>query len=264
MTRYAPDPGSRFAAVPIAADTHLFCHVHYVHGVDLWGCDNSMVITGTEPVIVAGRIADSSLWLEGVFGIVEPTDVRWVYLSADELDHAGHLADVMTACPRAVLLASPAALHRQAGRLAVPLDRCRWVDDGGSFHAGDRRLLSVRAPVCGTPGIRGLLDQRTGVYWAAETFGCLLPDQPPSTVAELDPEEWAEGMALFAHRLLAPWLDLIDHRRFAALCDRTQALGMTTIATAHSPLITDTSIDHAFQLLPRPPGDTRSTVASRG
>ena len=56
-------------------------------------------------------------------------------------------------------------------------------------------------------------------------------------------------MALFAHHLLAPGLDIVDHQRFAAQCDRIQALGMTTIATAHSPLITDTSIDHAFQLL---------------
>jgi hypothetical protein len=46
-----------------------------------------------------------------------------------------------------------------------------------------------------------------------------------------------------------PWLDLLDEHRFAALCDRTGAMGMTTIASAHSPLITDTSIDRAFALV---------------
>ena len=230
-----------------------------------------MVIAGAEPVIVAtGTVADRSQWWEGVLSIVEPTDVRWVYLSCDDLDRTGHLAEVMMACPQAVLVASRAAAHRHAGTLAVPFDRCRWVDDRESFEAGDHRLLSVRSPLSSVRGTRGLLDQRTGVYWAADTFGCLLPGEAVSTVAELDPEVWAEGMALFAHHLLAPWLDLVDHRRFAAGCDRIRALGMTTIATAHSPLITDTSIDHAFRLLrdlpatPAPPwpGKRRSTPSA--
>ncbi len=52
---------------------------------------------------------------------------------------------------------------------------------------------------------------------------------------------------MFAHHLLAAWLDLVDHRRFAALSDRTGALGLTTIAAAHSPLITDPSIDDGWR-----------------
>jgi hypothetical protein len=122
----------------------------------------------------------------------------------------------------------------------------------------DRRLLSLRAPVWSVSGHRSLLDQRTGIYWATDTFGCLLPGDPVSTVAELDGEVWAGGMATFAHHLLAPWLDLVDHQRFAARCNRTQAFGMTTIATAHSSLITDVSIDHAVRLL----RDLPATIAT--
>jgi hypothetical protein len=94
-----------------------------------------------------------------------------------------------------------------------------------------------------------LLDQRTGIYWASTNFGCLLPSEPVSTVAELEPEVWAHGMAMFAHHLLAPWLDLVDHARFAAQCDRTRTLGMTAVAGTHTPVITDPSIDEAFRLL---------------
>lgn len=108
--------------------------------------------------------------------------------------------------------------------------------------------LSLPAPVWSASGNWSLLDQRTGI-WATDTFGCILPGEPVSTVAELDGEVWAGGMAMFAHHLFAPWFDLVDHQRFAALCDRTQTLGMTTIATAHSPLIPDVSVDHAFRLL---------------
>jgi flavorubredoxin len=208
-----------------------------------------MVITGAEPVIVAtATAADRTPWLDSVFAVVEPADVRWVYVSHDQLDHGDGLSRLLAACPQAVLVVSRGALHRLPDTSTVPLGRCRLVDEGESFHAGDRHLLSLRAPLWSSSGGRSLLDQRTGVYWSASTFGCLLPDEPVDTVADLDAAVWAAGMAMFAH-LLAPWLGLVDHGRFAAMCHRTQALGMTTIATAHSPLIDDTSIDHAFQLL---------------
>ena len=40
---------------------------------------NSMVITGAEPVIVdCGPAISREAWLETVFGLVEPEDVRWI------------------------------------------------------------------------------------------------------------------------------------------------------------------------------------------
>ena len=128
----------------IGPDTHLLREVGEVQSAGLWACINSMVITGAEPVIVATG-ADRSERLEDVFGVVEPTDVRWVSLSLDDLDHAGALAEVMKACPHAVVVAGRAGLLRHADTSTLPLVRCRWVDDGESFEAGDRRLLSVQA-----------------------------------------------------------------------------------------------------------------------
>jgi flavorubredoxin len=238
---------SRLVPVSIAPDTYVVRRLRTVHGSSLWVSDNFLVITGAEPAIVASGIIDSS-WREGAFAVVEPADVRWIYLCSDHLDPRG-LAEVMLACPRARLVASRAALRHHAADSTFGLERCREIADGASVTIGDHRLLSVRAPLWSVPGARNLLDQRTGVYWAATTFGCLLPNEPPDTVAELDIDRWVDGMAMFAHYLLAPWLDLVDHGRFAARCDRTQALGMTTIASAHSPLITDASIDDAFRLL---------------
>jgi flavorubredoxin len=242
--------GAPPAPISIGPDTYLLRHVRQVPGDCLWACANSMVITGTEPVLVAATpVADRVEWLEGVFDIVEPDDVRWLILAHDDLPVTTGVAGLLAAFPQAVVVTRRPALHHVPDASALPLGRCRWVGDGETIDAGDRRLLALRAPVWSVSGNRSLLDQRTGIYWATDSFGCLLPAEPVGTVAELDGEAWAEGMATFARDLLAPWLDLVDHQRFAALCDRTQALGMTTIATAHSPLIADASIDDAFRLL---------------
>jgi hypothetical protein len=76
-----------------------------------------------------------------------------------------------------------------------------------------------------------------------------MPGEVVSTTAELDVEFWGGGMAMFVLNVLSPWLGLVDQQRYAAVVDRVQALGARTIATAHSPLITDATMDKAFQLL---------------
>ena len=49
---------------------------------------NSMLIRGREPVIVdTGAPIHREHWLEQVFSLVEPEDVRWVFLSHDDGDH---------------------------------------------------------------------------------------------------------------------------------------------------------------------------------
>ena len=95
----------------------------------------------------------------------------------------------------------------------------------------------------------GSWTERTGVYWGVDAFACPMPDAPFPTVSDFDAEFWAGGMAMFVHNALSPWLGLVDHARYAELCDRVQALGMRTIATAHSPLITEAAVDDAFRIL---------------
>ena len=55
---------------------------------------NSMVILGKETMIVdtdTGTVANRDQWLKDVFSLVEPNDVRWIFLSHDDIDHSGKL-----------------------------------------------------------------------------------------------------------------------------------------------------------------------------
>jgi flavorubredoxin len=249
----------RVPVTRIDPDTHL---IHQVQGT----LDpayafyvNSMVITGREPAVIdTGTSSSAADWLEDVSGIVDPADVRWIVLSHDDADHAGNLAAMISACPNAVLACSREVFDRHPDDLgSVPPSRRRWIDEGDRLDVGDRHLLIVRPPVRDALPTLGVLDERSGVYWSADAFACLLTDQPVETVTELEPELWTHGMAVFVDHLLSPSLDLIDEVRFATRCDQVQALGMTTIASAHSPLITEPAIDQAFarlRALPRSAG----------
>ena len=250
MTFIPIAPTVRIPPEQIAPDTWLIHQVQEALGEPLFVYLNSMVIRGEEPVIVdTGTICNRSQWLDEVFGLVEPADVRWVFLSHDDIDHTGNLAEVMTECSNATLVCSWAIMERNANAFAFPMERCRWINDGESFDVGDRTLLAARPPVWDSPTTRGLFDQKTGVYWGVDSFACPMPGEPVATVEELDRGFWAEGMAMFIHNALSPWVGLVDSKRFTALCEQTRALGMSTIATAHSPLITDASMEQAFGLL---------------
>jgi flavorubredoxin len=249
MTYVPVAPTLRVPPEEIATDTFVIHSAQEAFGQPLVVYLNSMVIRGAEPVIIdTGTIANREQWLEDVFAIVEPGDVKWVFLSHDDVDHTGNLDEVMTACPNATLVCSWPILERHTNAFSFPLDRCRWINDGESFDVGDRKLLAAIPPLWDSPTTRGLFDRSTGVYWAVDSFACPMPGAPISNAADFDPEFWGQGMAMFMYHALSPWLNLVDPVRFAAHCDKVEALGMSSMATAHSPVITGDSIPRAFEI----------------
>jgi flavorubredoxin len=243
-------PTVRAEPEEVAADTFVIHHVQEALGQPLFVYLNSMVIRGAEPMILdTGTIGNRKQWLEDVFTIVEPTDVKWVFLSHDDVDHTGNLELVLDACPNARLVSSWAITERHTNAFDFPLDRCHWINDGESFDIGDRTVTAIRPPLYDSPTTRGLFDSTTGVYWGVDSFACPMPGNVMQDASEFDPGFWAEGMAMFMYHALSPWLSIVDPVKFGATCDRVQALGAKTIVTAHSPVINENTADKAFQIL---------------
>jgi flavorubredoxin len=230
----------------IAADTWVIHQVQPALGQALFVYINSLVILGAEPVLVdTGTPANREQWLKDAFSLVDPNDVRWVFLSHDDVDHTGNLDEVMTACPNATLVCNWAMVERHTNSFDFPLERCRWVMHGEALNVGDRTLHALRPPVFDSPTTRGLFDPTTGVYWAVDTFATPLPD-PQIGVGDLDPDFWEFGMTLFALGAVSPWLSMVDEAKFAASVDQVQRLDITTIACCHSPVLDGSDIERAF------------------
>jgi flavorubredoxin len=240
-------PVTNVPPLKVAADTYVIHQVQPALGQPLFVYINSMVILGEEPVIVdTGTPANRTQWLEDVFSLVEPEDVRWVFLSHDDVDHTGNLDQVMTACPNAKLVCNWAMVERHTNCFNFPLDRCRWIMHEESFDVGDRTLHAVRPPVYDSPTTRGLFDPKTGVYWGVDTFATPLPD-PHMPVEDLDPDFWRFGMTLFAFGAVSPWLAMVDYDKFGRFVDTVQDLDITTIASCHSPVLEGPLIQQAFE-----------------
>jgi flavorubredoxin len=208
---------------------------------------NSLVIRGEEPVIVdTGAPMHREEWLEKAFSVVEPEDVRWIFLSHDDGDHTGALLDVVEAAPNATLVMNFFMVERLAlEKPELPLERMRWIEPGGSFDAGDRTLHLFRPPIFDGPTTRGIYDSKTAAMWIVDTFPSLTPGAIHD-VHEL-PRDFVLEQFAAMNSLVSPWHQWLDPEAYRRHVDDVEAFGVLTIASAHGPVITGDAIPQAFE-----------------
>lgn len=244
-----PPRPDRIAPIEIAPDTFVIHDAYSPPGAPVAVHMNTMLIRGAEPVVVdTGTPLNRADYLDDLFSLVEPADVRWVFISHDDVDHYGNLHEVMAACPNATLVASWFFCERiGVDRLDIPPFRWRWLNDGDRLDVGDRTLAAIRPPLYDSPTTRGLFDPTTGVYWAADCYATPVA-APTAFVDELEPDAWAAGFTMF-QAWNSPWSAMLDPARFAEACASIERLGVSTIATCHSPTVGASQVDRAFELL---------------
>ena len=201
---------------------------------------NSMVIRGQEPILVetsAPIVRDD--FLQTAFSLVDPKDVRWIFLSHDDRDHSGNIMQVLEACPNARLVTNFVGLGRMTEEFDLPVRRIYFVNDGETFSAGDRTLAAIRPPYYDSPATRGLWDASTGVYYAADAFGAVVPGEC-EYVGDVDADVYNTGFNWF-NRANSPWHEITDPTKVNAVVDRIRRLEPRVIVSAHGPSAVDSS-----------------------
>jgi flavorubredoxin len=241
----ATNTKTRFEPTEVAPETFLV-HDHQGEGTEPVSVAlNTMVIRAAEPVVVdTGVMENRDQYLADVFSLVEPEDIRWVFISHDDVDHTGNLNALMAAAPNATLVIDWFMQERMGATLEVPASRWRWVQDGDSIDVGDRSLQVVRPPVFDSGTTRGLFDPTTGVYWGSDSFASPMTT-PVTDVADLELGPWLEGIHTFA-QYISPWLAVVDGQKYQRTVDRIELLRPTVLAGCHSGAIRGTFVAEAI------------------
>ncbi len=194
----------------IAPDTYVIQAIHGEGESPMAVHMNSMLIRGREPMVVdTGTPIDRDAYLRQLTSLVDPDDVRWIFVSHDDVDHYGNVDVLMDMCPNATMIATWFLTQRMSAEGPLPPMRggagwgmgSRWTSVTGRWSRCGRRCTTLRRPAaCWTRP-----PASTGHPIASP------PPCPMRTeyVDELDRDQWADGFAVFG-KWNSPWIDLLD------------------------------------------------------
>lgn len=195
---------------------------------------NAFVVKAREPVLIdTGMGIESEAFMRALESVIDPGDLRWVWLTHDDADHTGSLQKVLEAAPRAVLATNALSALRMSTMWPVPMDRVRWLNPGDSISAGDRRLTAVRPPIYDNPTMIGAFDDSSKAFFSADFFGGLIP-APVLNAADVAEDALAQGVASWASAD-SPWVHLIEPGKFGQELDRIRQLAPAMILSSHLP-----------------------------
>lgn len=196
---------------------------------------NSYLIQAREPVLVdTGMPVVRQEFLETLCSLVDPQDLRWIFLTHDDIDHTGSLMEVLALAPKARLITNFIGLARMDTAYHMPVARVQLINPGQSFSAGDRQLAVLRPPLFDSPATSALYDAKTGVLFSADSFGAFIPNLAED-VADIPESTFGEGFHLF-NRGNHPWFTLVDQSKFDRVLENIRQLHPRIIASCHAPL----------------------------
>ena len=195
---------------------------------------NAFVIHADEPVLVdTGLAAVRQDFMRELASVIDPKDIRWIWITHADMDHLGNFAAVLEAAPHARVVTSYIGMAK-LGLHGFALDRVYLLNPGQHLDVGDRQLLAIKPPTFDAPETTGLFDAASATLISADCFGAIL-DKPADNAADIRPATLRDGGTLWAS-IDAPWLGIIDQQKFSASLQTITDLNAKTILSSHLPV----------------------------
>lgn len=217
---------------------------------------NAYLLMAEEPVLIdTGVGLDGEDFIAAVSSVVDPQELKWVWLTHDDADHTGSIQRIMELAPNATLVTHAFSALRMGTWWPVPMERVHAIRVGDQIHVGDRTLTAVAPPLYDSPLSTGVLDTSTGALFSVDAFGAILPE-PAQNVSDVPPEALAGGMLGWA-TFDSPWAHVADRESFGQVLDNVRRLQPRRIFSSHLPAADGTSLEEFLTVLERVPDAER-------
>jgi hypothetical protein len=198
---------------------------------------NSYVLHSTQPVLIdAGLAIDRAAFLDALRSVIDPRELKWIWLTHDDNDHTGNLQAVMELAPDAQLATHALGALRMSTWWPVPLERVHALTPGDQIDVGDRVLRAFRPPTFDNPMSTGIFDERTRTMFSVDSFGAILPGAVAS-IDDLAAEQLTGGMVAWA-TFDSPWMHYVDRSGFERVTAEVRRLDPARILSSHLPAAT--------------------------
>lgn len=195
---------------------------------------NSFLLKGKQPVLVdTGLGALGDRFIEELEKEIDPEDLRWIWLSHMDADHIGNLGRVLERAPDAKVVTNFLGMGKM-NLAGLDVSRVHLMDPGTVLEVGERRLVPVRPPYYDAPETIGFFDQGERVFFAADSFGALLPE-PVDEIDEVKDEMLRDGLVGWSS-IDAPWLTVVDRDVLGRTLAAIERLDPDFVLSGHLPL----------------------------
>ncbi|MGW7050698.1 MBL fold metallo-hydrolase [Streptomyces sp. NPDC054887] len=200
---------------------------------------NAFVLLADEPVVVDTGLSLPDRNFLGELGtVMDPADVRWIWLTHPDRDHTGGLFDLLVAAPKARVVTTFIGAGIMSTERPLPLDRVCLVNPGQALDVGGGRMLrAFRPPLFDNPATVGFYDDRTRTCFSSDCFGGPMLNEEAAVdgrAADLAPEDLRSAQLLWA-TVDSPWVHTVDTGKYLATVEPLRAMEPETVLSTHLP-----------------------------
>ena len=200
------------------------------------------VLHAAEPVVVdTGLGLPDRTFVADLAAVLDPVDVRWIWLTHPDRDHTGGLFDLLDAAPDARVVTTFLGMGLLSTERPLPIDRVYLLNPGQSLDVGDRQLTAFRPPLFDSPATVGFQDTATGVVFSSDCFGAPLPTAELAAADDaraVRPDDLRTAQLLWA-TVDSPWVHSVDPGRYEHSLAALGALTPSAVVSSHLPPILD-------------------------
>lgn len=195
---------------------------------------NSFLLKGGEPVLVdTGLAALGDQFVAALESEIDLDDLRWIWLSHMDADHIGNLGRVLERAPRAKVVTNFLGMGKM-NLAGLDVSRVHLLEPGDGLELPNRTLMPLRPPYYDAPETIGFFDAAERVFFAADSFGALLPE-PVDGIEEVADATLRDGLVGWSS-IDAPWLTTVDRGALGRTLRSIERLDPAIVLSGHLPL----------------------------
>jgi hypothetical protein len=199
---------------------------------------NAFVLHAREPVVVdTGLSLTDRDFLSGLGSVIDPTDVRWIWLTHPDRDHTGGLFALLEAAPQAKVVTTFLGVGIMSTVRPLPLDRVHLLNPGQRLDVGDRTLTGFRPPLFDSPATVGFCDDKSRICFSSDCLGGPMPTADLAgcpDVRQLPATELLEAQRLWA-AVDSPWIHTVNRHAYADTVRAMQVFDSDIFLSTHLP-----------------------------
>jgi hypothetical protein len=196
---------------------------------------NAFVLHGDEPLLVdTGVVREADDFMTALGRVIDPADLRWIWLSHTDYDHIGALHRLLDDNPHVRVITTFFAVGIMGlSCTPLPMERVYLLNPGQTISVGRRTLTAVKPPVYDNAVTVGFYDETSRALFSADCFGALL-DDIPQDAAELSDAELRAGQTTWV-TIDSPWIHKVDRASFADELAAVRAIDPKLVLSGHLP-----------------------------